>query len=50
MKRLRSSVRRKLKKALRDHPDDFCYAIDDTDNPKYGKKYGKYKIIINHCY
>ena len=38
MKRLRASVRRKLKKALRNHPDDFCYAIDDTDNLKYGKK------------
>ena len=36
MRRARASVLKKLKKSL--NSDDFCYAIDDTANPKYGKK------------
>jgi Transposase DDE domain len=36
MVRLRASVLRKLKKEL--NTEDFCYAIDDTANPKFGKK------------
>ena len=36
MRRLWASILRRYKgKAL--DPEDFCYAIDDTDNPKYGK-------------
>jgi hypothetical protein len=36
MLRLRASVLKKLSKEL--NADDFCYAIDDTANPKFGKK------------
>lgn len=35
MKRLRRSVLRKLKKRI--NSKQFCFAIDDTSNPKYGK-------------
>lgn len=35
MRRLRNSILRHYKGAL--NPNDFCFAIDDTDNPKYGK-------------
>ena len=36
MRRLRSSVLRRYRdEGL--NPDDFCFAIDDTANPKYGK-------------
>jgi hypothetical protein len=34
MRRMRSSI---LKKYGHMNPDDFCYAIDDTSNPRYGK-------------
>jgi hypothetical protein len=36
MKRLRASVLRKYK-GEELNPEDFCFAVDDTDNPKYGK-------------
>jgi hypothetical protein len=36
MRRLQSSVLKKLKNQL--NSEDFCYAIDDTANPKFGKK------------
>jgi hypothetical protein len=36
MLRLRASVLKRLSKEL--NADDFCYAIDDTANPKFGKK------------
>ena len=36
MRRLRASVLRRYKGRALD-PKDFCFAIDDTDNPKYGK-------------
>jgi hypothetical protein len=36
MRRLRASILRRYKGRALD-PKDFCYAIDDTDNPKYGK-------------
>ena len=45
MRRLRKSILRKYK-GQRLNPDDFCYAIDDTDNPKYGKgifRHGRWK-------
>jgi hypothetical protein len=35
MRRFRKSILRKYKGKM--NPDDFCYAIDDTDNPKFGK-------------
>lgn len=35
MKRLRKSILRRCKGKL--NPEDFCYALDDTANPKYGK-------------
>ena len=34
MRRLRASVLRRYPDM---NPDDFCYAIDDTSNPRYGK-------------
>lgn len=36
MRRLRSSILRKYKQRGLS-PDDFCFAVDDTANPKYGK-------------
>jgi len=36
MRRYRESILRKYK-GIPMNPDDFCFAIDDTDNPKYGK-------------
>jgi len=36
MRRLQASILKKLKKQL--NPEDFCYAVDDTANPKFGKK------------
>lgn len=36
MRRLRASILRRFKGKL--NPDDFCFALDDTANPKYGKK------------
>jgi hypothetical protein len=35
MRRLRGSILRRFKGKL--NPDDFCFALDDTANPKYGK-------------
>ena len=35
MRRLRASILKKLQKDL--NANDYCYAIDDTINPKYGK-------------
>ncbi len=34
MRRLRASI---LKRYPNMNPDDFCYAVDDTSNPRYGK-------------
>ncbi len=36
MRRYRSSVLNRYRSSGIS-PDDFCYVIDDTDNPKYGK-------------
>ena len=36
MKRLRKSILRRFKGKLT--PNNFCFALDDTANPKYGKK------------
>ncbi|MBF0300089.1 MAG: transposase [Oligoflexia bacterium] len=36
MKRMRTSILRRYRGEI--NPDDFCFAIDDTDNKKYGKK------------
>ncbi len=35
MRRLRASILRRYRGAL--DPTDFCFAVDDTSNPKYGK-------------
>ncbi len=37
MKRLRFSILRRYKQRFLTSPEDFCWAIDDTANPKYGK-------------
>lgn len=36
MRRARASITRKFKGEM--SPEDWCYAIDDTANPKFGKK------------
>jgi hypothetical protein len=47
MRRCRSSILRKYGDSL--NPDDFVIAIDDTDNPRYGKKiYGCGNWVAKH--
>ncbi len=47
MRRCRSSILRKYDGHL--SPDDFVFAIDDTDNPRYGKKiYGCGNWVAKH--
>lgn len=47
MRRYRQSILRKYGEGL--NPDDFVIAIDDTDNPKYGKKiYGCGSWVAKH--
>jgi hypothetical protein len=51
MRRHRSSVLRRYKGGEMLNSTDFCYAVDDTDNPKYGKGVygvGKWKGSKGH--
>jgi len=51
MRRHRSSVLRRYENGEMLNSTDFCYAIDDTDNPKYGKgvyRVGKWKGSKGH--